>query len=164
MKKNLRAFTMIELMIVVLMLNVMAGVVGVMWLRVERMAKVSTDNVMFSIKAQTVLSRIEKDINHSFQVSQSESALLLLTQLSADGAVKKITYTLENGELIRNQNEEGKNDLSMKIANLGNAQFLLEKTSDGAIRMEWFEEAKGRPLDVRPKRLITFVKGSQLHP
>ncbi|RJP19268.1 MAG: type II secretion system protein [Candidatus Omnitrophota bacterium] len=156
MKGKERAFTLIELLIVVSIIVVMSGAVSKLWYGMEKTSKQTTQNVKFILQGQMILDRIERDIERSFGITHSADTLLLLKQQYGNGAVRQVAYRIDSGELSREIQENGESRI-LKIADLHSHELTITFLNDATVRLEWHREARNHPLQLQMNRLVTFV-------
>lgn len=162
--RNQQSFTLVELLIVIAIIGILAGIGSKYWISIEKNAKASSHNLVFVTKSQMILERFVQDIRRSIQASQSHNALLTLTQLSLTGEKVEVNYTLEENELIRWEHTPLKPMQSRKVAALKDIQVKVQVESGGRVRLEIMQAGKNRPLAVETKRIVAFAQPKIVRP
>ncbi len=157
MMNSKRAFTLIELLIVIAIIGVMSGTVSKLWFGMEKMKKSTHRNVLFTCQGQRVLDRIKSDIRQSLQADFPPGSLIQLSQLSAQGTRREIVYFIDEKELIREIREEGTEARRFKVANLEESWLEIERLDSSQLWLVWKQEEHQRPLEIRLNRLVSIV-------
>jgi len=151
------AFTLVELLVVVLMISILSGIVGKLWSSMEKMSATVHRNIVFTMQSRILLDRLREDIHCSIQVSRSEESILILTQQNEKGLPRKIVYRMEGIELIRELHKEDGAEHSMKAANLGNLFLDVSFLKNGMIRLDVRRRIRERPMEFRNSGFTTYV-------
>ncbi|HPA46554.1 MAG TPA: hypothetical protein PLG59_08660 [bacterium] len=158
MSKKIRAFTLIELSIVVACIMVFGGVGSKLWIQTLQTEKQSKRNMTYLAGSQIVLDRITREIRASLSASQPEGELLELVQLTPEGERRTVSYRMEDRELIRLERTGEGAEKSLKVASLQNIQISFAMTENQAIRIELRQEGRDQPLQVRTRTLVAFAR------
>ncbi|MBZ0256768.1 type II secretion system GspH family protein, partial [bacterium] len=76
MRVTARGFTLIELVIVMLILSVIAGIGGRLWIGMEKVNRMAKTNLDQSTQGDLALEHLRTDIESSIQVRNDDGALL----------------------------------------------------------------------------------------
>jgi prepilin-type N-terminal cleavage/methylation domain-containing protein len=163
MKRSNRAFTLVELLIVISILMVLSGVLSNLWIKMERISKSLHTHTQFYVKGKQVLDRMAKDIQHANGFHIDGDALITLTQHSMDGSVYRVAYKRIDREIIREELDSQGRLSSRKIITLNDEVLSIQLDTASRIRLEWTKERRNRPLESREYRLLTFVEGGISH-
>lgn len=97
--KKMTGVSLIEMVIVILIIGIMAGVVGPLLLNATRSANLASDLSTLNTQGQYTMSRISEDIRNTASIQSAAANSLSLTTLAGDS----IAYSLDNNNyLIRN--------------------------------------------------------------
>lgn len=156
--KSTRGFTLLELVIVVLILTVMSGVVGRLWIGMEKVNRMVSTNLHQANQGELVLERLRSDIESSIQAQTPDDALLALTQIEDGFQQRTVRYVVEDGDLVRDVS----NALSETVTSLNGAQLAVS-VADGMVRLEWGRPGVERPGQRKGQRLLLLasVKGAR---
>ena len=156
MKKE-AGFTLVELLIVTILITIMSGVAGRLWIKMERMSSSVHQNMKFTAQSRILLDRMQEDIRRSIRVSRSEDTLLNLTQETLDGKQVVLKYRMDESELIRDAIVDDKIVQSMKIASLKNLFLEINFMKNETIRLQVRRRPSKRPMQLKNNEMTAFV-------
>lgn len=151
-----RAFTLVELVIVISILLVISGSVGYLWSGVERTFHASERILRHRMNASVLLDRIEADIRASYQAEASASGGgLALHQARVDGATQTVRYRLQGAELIR-QVQIHETGSSVSLGSVRGATFSVQE-ENGGIAIRWTRDYVLQPPDRKTVRMTRWA-------
>ncbi|MFH1744020.1 MAG: prepilin-type N-terminal cleavage/methylation domain-containing protein [bacterium] len=158
MKNKQAAFTLVEMLIVIAMMTVLTGFLSKMWYKMEYTSRASNRSLTFTAKSQMIVDRLTKDIHSSVSVTQSDSTLLTLSQVSSTGEKREIIYRMDGDDLIRSERTGEIEKKSSKILSLDNSQLNISVSDNDTVRVEIRRDGRNRPLEMQARHLVSFAR------
>lgn len=136
MNNNNRAFTLVELMIVIAILSIMSGVVSKLWYGMEKQVKRSGQRATITMSAQDVILTLRKEVRHSISMALDEgTGELALEQITADGVMRTVRFFSENNEYLR-ETQTGESTSVMKVTGLPSEKINMHLHNDEFLVVE----------------------------
>ena len=151
-----RAFTLVELMIVLTILGIMAGTVSQIWFRFERMDRSIHRNTQFHANGHRVLERIAQDIRLGSQIAFPEGSLIQITQWDRAGQSQSVVYRLEEKQIVRDLIQPGQT-VTQTVFTTTMETLQITQEPSGLVTLTWTGTRRDQPLQMRTKKLITKV-------
>lgn len=164
MTPSRKAFTLIELLIVISITTILAGVVSKLWLGQEKIDKALRQKATHSVESQSLLELLRRDVLDSQQAVVVSPRELRLSQVTVDGQPQTVIYRQEGPEWIRDTQSGDREAVSQKIFHLYRRQLLLALSPEGLLRVEVRVEPQETPMLRKDNSLIAYIRvpgGSQ---
>ncbi|MBI1389678.1 MAG: hypothetical protein GC154_14670 [bacterium] len=162
MKPSLRAFTLIELAIVLSILIVMSGSVSRLFIEMEKVNRLARANLNNAQRAEIALEHIRADARGAVSVSSSAGVIHMEAR---DESLKPVTieYAVEGGELLRKTTRPDDREQIEKIAAM-NGALLIASAENGLLKLEWVQPGRMEPGRRRGARLVVYLDPGEVKP
>ena len=142
-------------MIAVMM--IMTGVLSQFWIGVERINRLASETSNHAMRGELLLERIAQDIRQSIRVDVIENGLPSCTQLSADGTICVVRYSIEGDELIR-QETCGQETQTALVGRLRQGRLSVTEQNGSIFRLTWETDFFVQPGMSQTLTLVKLVR------
>lgn len=158
MTPSRNAFTLIELLIVISIITILAGVTSKLWLGQEKINKALRQRATHSVESQSFFELLRRDVLDSQQAVVFGPQELRLAQVTTNGQPRTVTYRQEGWEWIRGVQLGDQEVSTQKVFHLDHRQLLLAFSPEGLLRVEVRVEPRETPMLRKDASLITYIR------
>lgn len=163
---NQRAFTLVELLVVIACLTVLAGTVGQLWIGLERIHAITSQNYRDALHAHLCFQPIRRDAYHALELTALSEEELTLTHIGENSQRVSVTYRVESDRLVRIETGPDGTETQSTVVTLDGVALSFGLSSSGALPMisiQWQQTADAIPGSARfrQRRMVVSMGGWQ---
>lgn len=152
-----KAFTLVELLVVVTMLIILSGVATKVSFTMQKTITRIQQHVDFYQQGELLFDHIINDCRNCDSLQLEADSLLIMNQFDSSGRSTIVRYFKESQDIIRETTDHENNTTSLKIITDVKNQFHVMNETPNSITLEWIQESSSEPLSLKPKRLTHFL-------